>query len=266
MARKIAIVSDIHGNLAALEAVLADIDRQRVDEIVCLGDIVGYGPQPAECLELVRKRCRTIIMGNHDEGIENRNLLAFYRPPAKESLTWTIGVLTSGQRSFLGKLPRIFKRKGLTFVHGSPRRGQGSYDLGLRHTHEYIDASREMLSYAFRKSVFSSFDGVCFVGHSHKPGVFRRNVLFVPPEGLRNGGVRLTAKSIVCVGSVGQPRTDDLRPTYVVFKESRKGPFGAIRFHRVDYDVSKTVELIRKISEWSDPVRESLIYRLTRQN
>ena len=132
---KRAIISDIHGNLEALEAVLEDIDRQRVDAIDCLGDIVGYGPNPCECVKLVRERCEVVILGNHDQG-------ALFDPDgfnvgAERAIRWTRGQLEQHDRlprnaadqltDFLGELPRNHVEGDFLFVHGSARRPLDEY-------------------------------------------------------------------------------------------------------------------------------------------
>ena len=125
-----AIFSDIHGNLDALEAVLADIKGQKIDEIYCLGDIVGYGPNPRECIDRVRDHCTTSLLGNHDQG-------ALFDPEgfnagAERAIFWTRSVLETGPGSedrweFLGDLPRVIKEPDLLFVHGSARNPLNEY-------------------------------------------------------------------------------------------------------------------------------------------
>lgn len=234
---KRAILSDIHGNLAALEAVLRDIDGQAVDSIVCLGDIVGYGPDPCACLDLAMN-FQFSILGNHDNS-------ALFDPEgfnaaAEQAIFWTRRQLESGESpgdslrrlEFLAGMPRTRLEEGVLFVHGSPRGP----------TNEYVFPED---TYNRRKmeKLFSLVPGICFQGHTHVPGIFTSDMRFLRPCDLPDGYVLTHEKIMVNVGSVGQPRDNDPRSCYVIVDGE------TIRFRRVEYDVEATVRKIEAIAD-----------------
>jgi len=231
---KRALISDIHGNLEALRAVLADIDSQDISEIVCLGDIIGYGPNPCECLDLVMKRCAITILGNHDQAA------LFdpdgFNPVALQAIYWTRDKLDSGPASesnrrwdFLGTLPRLHKAEPFMFVHGSSRGPTNEYVFP-----EYVYDQRKM------EILFARIEHYSFQGHTHLPGVFTTQCEFLTPEECNYEYQLGPEKMMVNVGSVGQPRDEDRRSCYVVLDdESMK-----IEFRRIEYDVEKTAQKI----------------------
>ena len=209
---KRAIISDIHGNLEALQAVLADAREQGVEEIFCLGDIIGYGPNPCECLDLVIEKTRVCLLGNHDQG-------ALFDPEgfntgAERAIFWTRDQLENshGDRAaidrrwdFLGALPRTHRDGKWLFVHGSPRNPVNEYVFP-----EDIYNQKKI------EKLFSMVEFGCFQGHTHVPGVFTESRNFMTPDEL--GYVyRYEQQKFMCnVGSVGQPRDGDPRPCYVI--------------------------------------------------
>ncbi len=213
-----ALISDIHGNLEALEAVLAHIETQSVEEIYCLGDIVGYGPNPRECIDRVT-RCAVCLLGNHDQG-------ALFDPEgfnagAERAIFWTRKQLESGDREgneqrwdFLGELPRVHREPGLMFVHGSARNPLNEYVFP-----EDIYNQRKM------ERIFSLVERYCFQGHTHIPGVFTEGLDFISPEEPAEEGGDAE------VSDGGQP--------------------GAVRveFQRVEYNLETTVEKIYAIPD-----------------
>jgi diadenosine tetraphosphatase ApaH/serine/threonine PP2A family protein phosphatase len=250
----LAIVSDIHANLEALRAVLADIDRRGAREVICLGDVVGYGPSPAECLEIARARFSVTTAGNHEWAILNEPL-GFHRV-ARDAARFHRKTLSPGLWSsnakkdswdFLKGLPLMHRRGRLLFVHASPSNPTEEYLLRT----DIDEIMRELgpkLTRAFEKT-----DWVTFVGHTHYPGVFTDDARFFTPKDL---GHRLSLdperKYIVNVGSVGQPRDADNRSCYVTLDR------GVIEYHRVEYDVQETY---RKVIE-SGVLDRSLAERL----
>ncbi|MBX3425309.1 MAG: metallophosphoesterase family protein [Pirellulales bacterium] len=231
---KRAIISDIHGNLEALKSVLAHIAPQSVDEIYCLGDVVGYGPNPCECLDLVIESCKVGLLGNHDQG-------AMFDPEgfnsgAERAIFWTRNQLenSGGPRDkidrrwdYLGTLPRIQRDDPWLYVHGSPRNPVNEYVFP-----EDIYNQKKM------EKLFGLITKGCFQGHTHVPGVFLESLEFISPDqcdhAFQIGGERF----MVNVGSVGQPRDGDPRACYVIQEDAK------ITFHRVDYDVNVTAERI----------------------
>jgi predicted phosphodiesterase len=239
---KRAIISDIHGNLEALQAVLADIRSQGAEEIFCLGDIIGYGPNPCECLDVVIDETRVCLLGNHDQG-------ALFDPEgfntgAERAIFWTRDQLEKckGDRSsvdrrwdFLGALPRTHRDGKLMFVHGSPRNPVNEYVFP-----EDIYNQKKI------EKLFSMVEHGCFQGHTHVPGVFTESRNFMTPD--EAGYVyRFEQQKFMCnVGSVGQPRDGDPRSCYVLQEPNQ------LTFRRVEYDPTVTAEKIYNIADLDD--------------
>ena len=245
-----AIISDIHGNLEALEAVLAEIDaRDDVDEIFCLGDIVGYGPDPCGCLDAVRERCDFTLLGNHDQAVlfdpEGFNATA------ERAVFWHRRQIETSRggndrMDFLGALPRrrIESPGGKTpdggpveferlFVHGSARNPLNEYVF-----------PEDVYNQAKMDKIFTLVPRHCFQGHTHIPGVFTEALDFVAPPDV-DGVYELKegSKALVNVGSVGQPRDGDPRASYVLL-DGR-----TVNFNRVEYDIEKTAAKIYDIPD-----------------
>ena len=235
---KLALISDIHSNLESLEAVLDDIKQQQITEVYCLGDVVGYGPNPRECIDRVMD-CRVCLLGNHDQG-------ALFDPEgfnsgAERAIFWTrnqleaIGGNSSDRHrrwDFLGELPRNHQEGDLLFVHGSARNPLNEYVFP-----EDIYNKRKL------EKIFALIRRHAFQGHTHVPGVFTENYNFFSPEEL-NHEYRLTEeKAMINVGSVGQPRDGDPRACYVVLED------GLVRFRRVAYPFEKTIQKIYDIPD-----------------
>ena len=229
-----AILSDIHGNLEALETVLADVKSQGCDQIVCLGDVIGYGPEPQACVDIVRS-FDACILGNHD-------LAALFDPEgfsnaAEQAILWTRKQMESGDTPencferlrFLANLPRTRREGPLLFVHGSVRNPINEYVFP-----EDIYNRRKM------EKLFSMIQSVCFQGHTHVPGVFTSEMTFVRPEDCSHCYELGQEKVMVNVGSVGQPRDGDWRSCYAIIEGS------SITFRRVEYAVDKTVAKIHE--------------------
>ena len=240
----LAVISDIHGNLDALEAVIADIDKQGIKRVFCLGDIIGYGPDPVGCVETVMDRCEIALCGNHDVAVLTQ---AFgFNKLAKRAIDWTRDQLKPGVLSglarrrrwrFLKNLLDSFQEKNLLYVHGSPR------DPFM----EYIEES-DTVDMGFGPSdkvteVFELIDWLCFVGHTHRSGVITDDVKFIRIAELPE--MTFTAeegrKAVINVGSVGQPRDHDPRACYVVIDAPK------VVYRRVGYDVEKVIEKFSKI-------------------
>lgn len=232
-----AIISDIHGNLEALEAVLADIKKHsEVDSVYCLGDIVGYGPNPRECIDLVMD-CDVVLLGNHDQG-------ALFDPEgfnagAERAIFWTRKTLEEGEGpdtqlrwDFLGELPRMRREDEFLFVHGSARNPLNEYVFP-----EDIYNQRKM------ERIFGLVTKYCFQGHTHIPGVFTEDLNFLAPEEIDFQHELGDQKALVNVGSVGQPRNGDNRSSYVLL-DSPNGGNPTIKFQRVEYDFEKTAAKI----------------------
>jgi predicted phosphodiesterase len=238
---KRAIISDIHGNLEGLEAVLADIRGQGITEIYCLGDIVGYGPNPRECIDRVMD-CRVCLLGNHDQG-------ALFDPEgfnagAERAIFWTRKMLESGDQrgnksrwDFLGELPRMHRDEDFLYVHGSARNPLNEYVFP-----EDIYNQRKM------ERIFGLVKKYCFQGHTHIPGVFTEDLSFLAPEEIDMTHRLGASKTLVNVGSVGQPRNGDNRSSYVVLQGDDAEGY-TVTFRRVPYDFEKTAQKIYDIPD-----------------
>lgn len=217
---RLAIFSDIHGNLQALDAVLADIDAQRPEAIYCLGDLVGYGANPNEVTDAIRRSGYAVVMGNYDDGVgfERDDCGCAYREQAERergqrSLEWTTARVTPGNKAFLRTLKNQIRidagGRRVLLVHGSPRK-----------MNEYLFEDRPLSSFQ-RLAASSNADLIVF-GHTHKPYV--KEV----------GGV-----TFLNVGSVGKPKDGDPRACYAIVEDGRPS------FRRVEYDVAAAAAAIR---------------------
>jgi predicted phosphodiesterase len=243
----LAIISDIHSNTEALNAVLADIAPRNVEQIICLGDVIGYGPEPKTCMDLVLEKVAVTLMGNHDYAV-------LYEPNkfnigAEAACFWTRqqledepdAVLRARRWDFLGNMPVKHVLPGepmgmgeLMFVHGSPRRP----------VNEYVFPDDIYNSLSKIQSVFERISHLCFVGHTHLPGVFVEKPDFYSPEDLEGVfDVDPAHKALINVGSVGQPRDRDPRACYVLVEPK------VVRFVRVPYDIDAVIHKVREVGE-----------------
>ena len=237
-----AILADIHSNLTALEAVLADIEKHgRADETWCLGDIVGYGPDPHESIELLRKVSSTFVAGNHDWAAIGKIDTSLFNPEATEAAHWTAGQLESEDIRFLERLPLVIEKGNFTLAHGSPGDPIWEYVLSA-------ETAEENLGHFKTK--------YCLIGHSHVPLIFECNEFnscsLIRPAVDRH--IKLGDKRmIINPGGVGQPRDNDPRTSYAIYDNES----GFLTFHRIEYDI-KSVQ--RKMEQMGLPNR--LISRL----
>ncbi len=222
------IISDVHANLTALETVLAD--AAEFDEIWCLGDLVGYGPNPNECVERIREFDHISLAGNHDWAALGRLDLSSFNADARTASMWTQTALSPEAREYLRSLPTHVEKDGFCMAHASPREPIWEYILDSNQAYanlEYFSAS------------------TCLVGHTHIPIVFevdeqrRRCETRIPPfpDPLTLGSHRM----IINPGSVGQPRDGDPRASYATLDSDTM----TWEFHRVTYPVEITQERMR---------------------
>ncbi|MHC4697927.1 MAG: metallophosphoesterase family protein [Planctomycetota bacterium] len=262
-----AVISDIHGNLEALSEVFKDVDRRSIKQVFCLGDIVGYGANPKECLDLVIERCELTMCGNHD-------LAVFYEPTnfnvgAERAAYWTRQTLEDesskakrdSRWEALGRLPMTCDAKGLLLAHASPRRPANEY---LFPEDVYTNPTKILEN--FRR--LEPHHMACLVGHTHVPGVFLDDPCFDLPDELPDMNIySITSdeKAIINVGSVGQPRDRDPRLCYAVVYEKGEAPEGyeapeveedeyctTMEFVRLEYDVEKASRKILDTPELDD--------------
>ncbi len=243
---KRAIISDIHGNLEALTAVLHDIESQGIEEICCLGDVIGYGPNPRECIEACRN-FKFTLLGNHDNG-------ALFDPEgfssgAEKAIFWTRQQLedksfpgAEERWDFLAQLPRTVREDKNMFVHGSPRSPLNEYVFP-----EDIYNQRKI------ERIFGFIQFYCFQGHTHVPGIFTDNCRFYSPSEISGQYTLSNQKLMINVGSVGQPRDNDPRSSYVILDGQE------IEFRRVEYDPRPTREKILAIPDLDDFLGERLL-------
>lgn len=215
---RVAIISDIHANLEALEKTVEIIAQKDIDELVCLGDLVGYGANPNECIDLVKRHTNTVLLGNHDQAAINLKQADYFNTYARQAAYWTNVALTEDHTQYLRSLPYTHVDTEFTFVHSSP------YEPEEWH---YVFTIREA------SQNFGHFKtAVCFIGHSHVPGIFC--------EDQRTKEIKKGLRYLINVGSVGQPRDGDWRLSFGIF-DSDSWSFEAVRS---EYDVDTAADKI----------------------
>ena len=226
---RIAVISDIHANWHAFESVLADVEQEHVDEVWCLGDLVGYGPQPNRCVDEARTRSEICLIGNHDLAAIGRIGLEAFHADAAVSAEWTAKTLDDDARAYLGTLEPSGERPGAQLFHGSPRDPVWEYILDEPKVRAAFDLTTAPL---------------VFVGHSHIPIALKLSNGSLA-GGLAHGGSELElgdARWLINPGSVGQPRDGDPRAAYLLLDTDG----GLAHFRRVPYDIEQTQAEIRE--------------------
>ncbi|MEK7486043.1 MAG: metallophosphoesterase family protein [Planctomycetota bacterium] len=247
---KVAFISDIHGNIAALREVLKDIDQHQVEEIICLGDIVGYGAEPEACVDLVRERCSECIKGNHDDAlITSPRYFNYVAAQAihkirKRMYPGLFANKTKRERwDYLATLPHAIERGSDLLVHGSPLDTLMDYILPFDDSYDMEDNIPECFEY---------FDRFLFVGHTHFPCLITDDLVCYSSNELELPySLDMNKKAIINVGSVGQPRDGDPRTCYLLYNR------GTIEWRRLEYDIGETVAQILALG-----LDESLAERL----
>jgi predicted phosphodiesterase len=248
---KVAVISDLHSNREALEAVFQHITASGVERIFCLGDIVGYGPEPEFCVDLVRGHAEITLMGNHDEALfqdacdfnaHARGAIDYTRKRMKPHF------LSGGEKKarwrWLRDLQISYDEGRFHFVHGSPRDP----------IREYVLSTDGFLNPEKLTAIFEGFEGVAVGGHTHHPGMHTESLSFHGLDGNESCTMAIPrGKCFINVGSVGQPRDGDNRSCYAVIEDE------SVTWHRVPYDFSITQRKIRETGELS----EILATRLT---
>jgi len=211
---RLAVLSDVHANLEALQAALAEADARGADAVVCLGDVVGYGPDPGPCVDLIRERCVAVVMGNHDAAVALDAGTDVLPRDGQTAALLHRSLLTADQTAWLAGLPYTAVAGGATLVHAAPDRPE-----------EWV----RLDSFGAVQAQFAAFaTAVCFVGHSHKPAVVSDAV------GVTR--VRPGHRYLVNVGSVGQPRDHDPRAAFGLF-DTEAVSYELVRVH---YDLART--------------------------
>lgn len=222
-----AIFADVHSNLEAIDAVENTLKGEKIDECLCLGDIVGYGANPGECIDKVRRLASIIIAGNHDWAVAGKFDIGYFNIHAKKAALWTGQNITKEEKNFLSHLPLIYETQLFTLAHGALIHPE---DFG--YVLDRVVAGENM---QIQKTPF------CFIGHSHIPKIYT-----IPEEDLvlEEKSREIIAagenKYLINVGSVGQPRDGDPRAAYCIFDTDKK----SISIKRVEYDATKACNKI----------------------
>jgi len=222
-----AILSDIHGNLEALDTVLADVESRGITSMVCLGDFVGYGAAPNECIERLRRRIEVAVAGNHDLAACGRIRLGYFNPDAASAARWTTETLTNENLEYLRGLPMSVAWRDVRLVHASPADPEEWH-----YVFSPADAVYEMQACA---------EPTCMIGHSHYPGTFEiegERVSYT--RDLQVPG-RPGRRYLINVASVGQPRDGDQRAGYLVYDEEPR----SFEHVRLPYDIEGAMRRIR---------------------
>jgi diadenosine tetraphosphatase ApaH/serine/threonine PP2A family protein phosphatase len=228
-----AVLTDIHANLPALEAVIAHAEAEGVDRWVCLGDTVGYGAQPNECCERVRDRVSFCLLGNHDAAVAGRMSYEWYHPPARAALEWTRGELDDDNLAWLSSLPYTVREGEVAFCHGSPVDPE-AYDYIFHASH-----ARELLP------MWEGLASVTFLGHAHLPRAFALTREVVETLTESPFPLQVGRKYVFAVGSVGQPRDGDVRSAYALFDDVAR----TVTYHRVPYAFETAAQRILRVPQ-----------------
>ena len=217
---KIAIISDIHSNLEALKGVFTSIEHQQAEKVYCLGDIVGYGSYPNECVEMVREKCAVVLQGNHDAGAFDAVPIEHFNEFGRVAMRWT---------------KKTLKPQNINFLRGlQPATVSGVVSLAHATPHD-PSSWRYVLSWPDAERSFKAFNTkICFIGHTHVP--------MLVGEDRKVDGLRRSVKHLVNVGSVGQPRDGNPRSSYGLFDTDR----WVYENIRVEYDVDRAAQAILK--------------------
>lgn len=211
---RLAILADVHANREALTAVLAEIDRRGADALLCLGDVVGYGPDPEACVDLVAERCETTVLGNHDAAVATGADLGYLPLDGQTAVLKHAEWIGPERTEWLARLPLVATVHGVTLAHAAPR-----------------DPERwpRLTSFLTVQAQFEAFStDVCFVGHSHSPAV--------ASSSLGVTRVRAGHRYLINVGAVGQPRDGDPRAAFGMF-DTDTVSYELVRVH---YDLART--------------------------
>lgn len=222
---KIAIISDIHGNLEALSSVIIDIKSNNIDKVICLGDVVGYGPNPNECIDVVKAECEYCLIGNHEAAVFDTFVAREFNDLAKSAIEWTRENLSDKSVDYIKSLSMTKTDDDLTLAHSTP------YEPYLWY---YISSIEDAI---FNFSFFST--KFCLIGHTHVPGVIAMretdsSISVLQPMNFNyKKDFNEDTRFIVNVGSVGQPRDKNPKACYVIIDTDEK----TVSFQRVPYDI-----------------------------
>jgi diadenosine tetraphosphatase ApaH/serine/threonine PP2A family protein phosphatase len=249
----LAFLSDIHSNVEALTVCLQAIDRLGPARIICLGDVIGYGPQPRDTLRTIMQRAEFSLLGNHEHGA--MFYASDFNPRARAAIDWTRDQLSRKDCprdenmkfwNYLDGMKKEHREGHMLFVHGSPRDPVREYlvprDAG----------DKQKMDECFAKMGDAR---LCFVGHSHVPGVYLRSGGFLLPAEIGMEW-KVSEPAMINIGSVGQPRDGDPRSSFVTYDGD--GSDGTVRFHRLEYDIAAVMAKIRAVPELPEYLAERL--------
>ena len=226
---RLAVISDIHGNWNALQAVLNDMDTAVIDDVVCLGDNIGYGPEPNEVIDALRQREIPSVLGNHEMAVLQPERLSWFNPTARQSLSLTIERLSESSHRYISRMESVMVAHECRFVHGFPPESVTTY---------YFE-----LAEAAASEVFKMYpEQTCFIGHTHDLVrlAHRQDRLELEPLAEGRWGLEQGTRYIINAGSVGQPRDGENSAKYVIWDSDAREL--EIRF--VAYDIAATVKKI----------------------
>ncbi len=227
---RIAIISDLHANLEATESVFRQIDKAKVDMIVCLGDLVGYGSEPNEVIQLVKKYTDMVVIGNHDAAVVGKLDYTYHYQAAKDALDWTRKNISDENFDYLNQLQYTRKYKNIGFTHGSPIKPEEfDYIYTIEHAFSLIDD-------------YDLIPTISFIGHSHLIKGYSFNKFIVDEISLPRKGFREQSKYLFSVGSVGQPRDGNPLSAYFIYDTELQ----EIKVERQFYDIDSTSSKIIK--------------------
>lgn len=215
------IISDIHGNLEALRVAKKALSGEKLDKVLCGGDIVGYGADPRKCIKNVKELCSDIVCGNHDAASCSLRDTANFNNAARKAIKWTQKKLTGEESAFIKGLSLVYKNKHLTLVHGTLKDPEAF--------HYMLDGDAAQATFHLMKTP------VTFVGHTHVPGVFLYKNNRINFSCKERTGISKGEKAIVNTGSVGQPRDGDPRLCYCVYDTDKS----TIELKRLPYDIER---------------------------
>jgi len=228
---RIGLLSDVHANLEALQAVLKSGHQRGVAQWICLGDLVGYGADPLACIQLVREHCQTVLMGNHDAAVAGLMDTRAFNAVARTAVQWTVEQLSAAERYYLASLP-LERSDGIVHcVHAEPHRPAAwGYVADVRAASAALDHTSASL---------------CFVGHSHRAFICARHGDRMDQCTVRSGAVQLSgsARYLANVGSVGQPRDGEWQSCYGIWDQEQH----VLELVRCPYDIESTQQKIRAV-------------------
>jgi diadenosine tetraphosphatase ApaH/serine/threonine PP2A family protein phosphatase len=227
---RLGILSDIHGNYDALQQVLADVDASLVDRMVCLGDSIGYGPEPETVIGEIRRRGISAIVGNHEMAVYDRVHLDWFNPMARRSLEKTLTMLSADSLAYITQLPYCRVMFDSRFVHGFPPDSALTYLF-------------QVSTVELQQTLETMAEPICFIGHTHDLEIIRYDGRHIDRRLLREGITPLApgCRHMISVGSVGQPRDGTNHAKYVIWDLDR----AHIETRFIAYDIARTVAKIK---------------------